>query len=151
MPLASGKMVPYFHFTPGDILWFQGWVPGRGSTLLGACVGLFVLALLHRWVVALRAAWEVGIASMSRPPTNDSSMAKRKLSFSDKIMLHGVAPFVLDYALSRGLLHIVQTSLGFLFMLAVMTSQVSFILSIVIGEGVGEMLYGRYTYAASRH
>ena len=61
MNLASGRMVPYFHFTPGDILWFQGWVPGRNTTLFGACVGLFVLALLHRWVIALRAALEFGI------------------------------------------------------------------------------------------
>jgi Ctr copper transporter family len=64
MNLASGRMIPYLHFTPGDVLWFQGWVPGRSTTLFGACVGLFVLALLHRWIVALRAALELGIASV---------------------------------------------------------------------------------------
>jgi hypothetical protein len=63
MNLASGRMLPYLHFTPGDILWFEGWVPGRSTTLFGTCVGLFVLALLHRWVVALRAALEFSIAT----------------------------------------------------------------------------------------
>jgi len=65
MDLASGRMVSYLHFTPGDTLWFQGWVPGRSTTLFGACVGLFLLALLHRWVIALRAGLEFGIARSS--------------------------------------------------------------------------------------
>jgi copper transporter 1 len=61
MSLASGHMLAYLHVIPGDVLWFQGWVPGKNSTLFGACVGLFVLGLLERWVAALRAALEVAI------------------------------------------------------------------------------------------
>ena len=61
MNLAQGNMLPYLHFTLGDILWLQGWVPGRSTTLFAACVGLFLLGLLYRWIVALRAALEVGI------------------------------------------------------------------------------------------
>lgn len=61
MSLASGNMLAYLHVMPGDTLWFQGWVPGKNSTLFSACVGLFVLGLLERWVAALRAALEVAI------------------------------------------------------------------------------------------
>jgi hypothetical protein len=150
MNLASGRMLPYLHFTPGDILWFEGWVPGRSTTLFGTCVGLFVLALLHRWVVALRAALEFSIATsnMSHTLAQPLSEKRQKFSLLHRVMLRDAAPFVLRHALSRGILHMIQVSIGFLFMLAVMTFQVSFIFSIVIGQGVGEMLYGRYTSAA---
>lgn len=61
MSLAGGHMVSWLHVTAGDVLWFQGWVPGKSSTLFGACVGLFVLGLLERWIAALSAALEVAI------------------------------------------------------------------------------------------
>lgn len=57
---------------------------------------------------------------LSIPHTNRSLGVERKLSLLDKIMLRGAAPFVLQHALSRGLLHMIQVSIGFLFMLAVM-------------------------------
>ncbi|KAF9467637.1 CTR copper uptake transporter [Collybia nuda] len=147
MNLAMGNMISYLHVTPGDILWFQGWVPGRNSTLFGACVGLFVLGLLERWIAALRAALEVSIYegnSSKTPPDN-----AKKISLIEYILLRGAAPFVLRHAISRGMLHMFQVSIGFLFMLAVMTFQVAFILSAAIGLAAGEMMYGRYTDAAN--
>jgi hypothetical protein len=45
---------------------------------------------------------------------------ERELSVLDRIMLRGAAPFVLQHALSRGLLHMIQVLIGFLFMLAAM-------------------------------
>lgn len=141
MNLASGRMVPYLHFTPGDILWLEGWVPGRSSTLFGACVGLFVLALLHRWVIALRAALEFSIAmtkcvfpsywmvrandSFFFSRSHQSSSGREQKSLLDRMMFRGAAPFVLQHALSRGILHMIQVSIGFLFMLAVMYASLS--------------------------
>jgi copper transporter 1 len=102
---------------------------------------------------------------MSHTLAQPLSEKRQKFSLLHRIMLRDAAPFVLRHALSRGILHMIQVSIGFLFMLAVMyvppdiphpdadvsfsrTFQVSFIFSIVIGQGVGEMLYGRYTSAA---
>ncbi|KAG6812829.1 hypothetical protein H0H92_016098 [Tricholoma furcatifolium] len=61
MSLASGSMLTYLHFTPGDVLWFDGWVPGRGCTLFAACVGLFLLGLAERWATALRAGLDLAL------------------------------------------------------------------------------------------
>jgi solute carrier family 31 (copper transporter), member 1 len=58
MSLASGSMIPYLHFTPGDTLWFLGWVPQSAGAMVGACIGLFILALVERWVAACRAVME---------------------------------------------------------------------------------------------
>ena len=55
MDLASGNMLFYLHFTPGDTLWFQGWVPQSKGAMLGTCIGLFILALVDRWLASIRA------------------------------------------------------------------------------------------------
>jgi solute carrier family 31 (copper transporter), member 1 len=78
MSLASGQMLPYLHFTTGDILWFLGygsllqgfdvltihdifldrWVPKSTGAMVGACIGLFLLAVFERWLAASRALGE---------------------------------------------------------------------------------------------
>jgi solute carrier family 31 (copper transporter), member 1 len=59
MSLTQGNMLPYLHFTPGDNLWFLGWVPSSAGAMVGACIGLFLLALVERWITACRAVMEV--------------------------------------------------------------------------------------------
>ena len=58
MSLASGTMKPYLHFTPGDVMWFLGWVPQSRGAMVGASIGLFLLALVERWLAAIRASAE---------------------------------------------------------------------------------------------
>jgi copper transporter 1 len=56
---TPGQMLGYLHFAPlGDILWFAGWVPTRTGPMVGACVGLFLLAVFDRWLAAARAVAE---------------------------------------------------------------------------------------------
>ena len=47
-------MLPYLHFTTGDVVWFQGWVPRATGPMIGACIGLFLLAVFDRWLAAYR-------------------------------------------------------------------------------------------------
>lgn len=53
-------MLPYLHLSLGDILWFEGWVPQSTGAMVGACIGLFLLAIIERWVVTMRAIMEAG-------------------------------------------------------------------------------------------
>ena len=55
MDLAVGQMLPYLHFTTGDMLWFLGWVPKGTGAMIGACIGLFLLAVVERWIAACKA------------------------------------------------------------------------------------------------
>lgn len=57
--MATGEMLPYLHFTKGDILWLTGWVPSSVGAMVGACIGLFLLAMCERWISALRAVMDV--------------------------------------------------------------------------------------------
>ncbi|KAG6884693.1 hypothetical protein C0993_008894 [Termitomyces sp. T159_Od127] len=159
MPLAVGNMLSYLHFTPGDVLWFNGWVPGKGSTLFAACVGIILLGIAERWFAALRAGMELAVV-------RDVQVIKRKKESGEKkktekcaqcqsltdvlFMRNGTAaPFVVDHAWVRLIAHGIQTTISVLIMLTVMTFQVSFIISLAIGVGVGEMMYGRFTDATN--
>lgn len=60
MDLASGHgMMAFLHFTSGDTLWFEGWVPESSGAIGGTCVGLFLLALVERWLSAMRGMAEM--------------------------------------------------------------------------------------------
>ncbi|KAJ6502883.1 CTR copper uptake transporter [Mycena vitilis] len=140
---TMGMMMTALHFTPlADTLWFAGWVPSSGGALAGACIGLFVLALLDRYVAAMRVLLSARWAAA--PCDGDEKLnAARKGKGRGRGRLHA-PPFVAKQDVPRGALYALQTLFGFAFMLAVMTFQAAFIISIIVGFGVGEMLFGRY-------
>ena len=222
MDLAEGQMLPYLHFTRGDIVLFYGWVPSTKKAMVGACIGMFLLALVERWIAACRGLMEahwrkryVVLVSMTVNPllsptprhivstyalfewSHPNTSCRAQIVQADRINLpttgekkpslttggvraaftvRNAPPFVFSHDLARGLLHAVQAALQFAFMLIVMyvcsstslamsarrgsprslrsllrTFQVAFILSIVIGLGVGETLFGRFASHAAVH
>ncbi|KAL5535004.1 hypothetical protein ACEPAF_3095 [Sanghuangporus sanghuang] len=178
MDLASGNMLTYLHFTSGDILWFQGWVPSKAGPMVGACIGLFLLAVFDRWVSAYRGLidshWyrqaKINLAKKTdannsnttaprpqleaRPSvSSESSIAAAKLiataplDLPDDSTQRKTTPlqsswFIRD--VPRGIVQAAQSALEFAFMLVVMTFQAGFIISVVVGLGVGEAMFGRY-------
>jgi copper transporter 1 len=49
----------YLHIEPGDTILFQGWMPTKPGPIVGACIGLFLFAILERWLSALRRFMEL--------------------------------------------------------------------------------------------
>lgn len=47
-------MVPWLHFTGGDSLFFKSLHPSSHGAIGGACIVLVLLAILDRWVSAMR-------------------------------------------------------------------------------------------------
>ncbi|KAH9900710.1 CTR copper uptake transporter [Cubamyces lactineus] len=160
MDLAEGQMLPYLHFTRGDIVLFYGWVPSTKKAMVGACIGMFLLALVERWIAACRGVMEahwrkraqiVQADRINLPTTGEKKPNLTTGGVRAAFTLRNAPPFVFSHDLARGLLHAVQAALQFAFMLIVMTFQVAFILSIVIGLGVGETLFGRFASHAAVH
>ncbi|KAK4685698.1 solute carrier family 31 (copper transporter), member 1, partial [Tremellales sp. Uapishka_1] len=60
-------------------------------------------------------------------------------------------PFRWNVDIPRGLLQALHAALGYLLMLVVMTFQIWWIISLVVGAGVGEVLFGRFGGAAGAH
>ncbi|CAA7271353.1 unnamed protein product [Cyclocybe aegerita] len=166
---AHASMVPYLHFTPGvDTIFFLGWVPRSAGAIVGTCIGLFVLAIMERLVAAMRGRMEVvwryraHVRATSTSPnaleksyttassSADSAAVPDKTPTFNIGFLVGtptshIAPsFILTHSLARGAIHALQAALGFAFMLVVMTYNVGYILSIILGLGVGETLFGRF-------
>ncbi|KAJ6605126.1 Ctr copper transporter family-domain-containing protein [Mycena sp. CBHHK59/15] len=135
---SMGGMMAALHFTPlGDTIWFAGWAPQSSGALAGACIGLFLLGVFERWVAArrtmLQAQWALRVRRAS-PNTKSWVQAP---------------PFIPAHDVPRGALYALQVVLGYAIMLAVMMFQVAYIISIVAGLGVGEMLFGRYAGSVS--
>jgi len=172
----QGQMTAYLHFSPlSDTLWFQYWVPSSAGALFGACIGLFLLAIFERWIAAGRAiaeqSWHKsaqlamedkleGVIPSASPAEPKSAAKTQQLdpvrqteSRLLKVIFPGMSipPFIPSHDISRGILQFFQTLLMYLFMLAIMTFQLSFLISISIGAGVGEMMFGRYISGSSHH
>ncbi|KAF5362636.1 hypothetical protein D9758_009627 [Tetrapyrgos nigripes] len=131
MELASGMMKTYFHFTPGDILFFQGWVPSSNGAMVGACIGLFLLAIIERWVNACRGCMEVFWGrraqiiyanQLNRSKPNGQANGATPESLSNILFMRTrfAPPFIPSHDITRGLFQIAQSGLGYLLMLAIM-------------------------------
>lgn len=159
MNLAEGRMLTYLHFTPGDVLWFLGWVPASAGAMVGTCIGLFLLALVERWIAAGRAVMELHWSRSARTIRLDEHCedelpveSKTPSSASPSRSMHRTfPPFIFSHDIPRGMLYMAQSALNFSFMLAVMTFQLGFIFSIIVGLGVGETLFGRYSSHSTAH
>ncbi|KAF5339983.1 hypothetical protein D9611_012415 [Ephemerocybe angulata] len=159
---ATG-MTAQFHTQLGDPIWLQAWVPQNKGALAGACIGLALLGILERWLAAFYAL----LSPSSTAPRNLRFGATSTIIPNDTHAHHAHAQETTNSAplpkglkalffprlspsddIIRGMLYAVQAALGFLLMLVVMTYQGYLILSIVLGLGVGEMLFGRIVASA---
>ncbi|KAN0103854.1 copper transporter [Russula decolorans] len=165
MSMNMGNMIMYLHFTIGDNLWFLGWVPSTAGAMAGACIGIFMLATAERWLVAMRGVmkehWSMRAQIALSNKLNHTSAVARSTSSEERtnpsssdavqsrfgwMWHHAQAPpFILAHDIPRGILQIAIASINFLLMLTVMTFQVGFIFAIIVGLGIGEALFGRYS------
>ena len=56
--MEMAMMVPYFHFTGGDFLFFKSITPSSPGAIVGATIFLFAAAMFDRFVVAFRGHME---------------------------------------------------------------------------------------------
>jgi len=160
----SMTMVPWLHFTGGDNLFFEMWRPTSSGAIAGACIGLAILAMFDRWVAASRQALEShwlqrSLLASSRPARTSLASPEKPTSPDIKVGVHAesglsisndstpvkrmIPPFNLMHDIPRGLIHATQSLLAYILMLAVMTFNAAYIISIVLGLGLGEAIFGR--------
>jgi len=154
LSMNVGNMIMYLHFKPGDNLWFLGWAPNSAGAMVGSCIGILMLSIAERWLAAMRGVMEahwrkraqVTLANKLNTSATETLPDERTPAPSRAAQLPPdvALPFVLAYDVPRGIIRIGLASINFLFMLTIMTFQLSFIISIIIGLGIGEALFGRY-------
>ncbi|KZP32306.1 hypothetical protein FIBSPDRAFT_907384 [Athelia psychrophila] len=156
-------MVPWLHFDGGDHLLFQSLAPTSKGAIAGACIVLVLLSLFERWVAASRALLEsqwkrnvcpvhwpsypdVDPSNSPRPAEVPSSPAGSSSSLAaspSKSTMRTIPPFIASHDIPRGAIHALQALLSYALMLSVMTFQAAYLLSVVFGLGLGEVLFGR--------
>ncbi|KAI0271524.1 Ctr copper transporter family-domain-containing protein [Gloeopeniophorella convolvens] len=160
-------MVPYLHFAGGDHLYFKSWQPSSHGAIAGASLTLVVLAMLERLFFAMRGVMEahwrqtafglhdnramdddelptkmqadVKVTQGYDTPSTENSKAPRRRRV--------LPPFILSHDATRGVMYAFQALLAYILMLAVMTFQAAYIMSIIFGLGLGEVLFGRFAGA----
>jgi len=83
------------------------------------------------------------IRSASRPNLSSPTHAPK----TPRIM----APFIAAHDIPRGAIHALQALLGYALMLAVMTFQAAYLISVIIGLGLGEVMFGRMGSGLGTH
>ncbi|KIK99870.1 hypothetical protein PAXRUDRAFT_780527 [Paxillus rubicundulus Ve08.2h10] len=122
-------MIPWLHFWGGDSLLFKTWQPSSHGEIAGACIGFLVLCILERWIAAYRRTWEL----------HWEARAPASVGKSPRV----IPPFITSHDIPRGLIQSIQSTFSYTLMLAVMTFNGAYIISIILGLGVGEILFGR--------
>jgi len=156
--------MPWLHFTGGDYLFFRSWHPTSAGAIAGACIGLSCLAILDRWIAASRSMleshWQRRNLVVTSKPNTDSLPSHNGLEKSESLdnkthiqaksglnhPINGkriIPPFIPMHDVPRGLIHAGQSLLAYIMMLAVMTFNAAYIISIVLGLGLGEVIFGR--------
>jgi len=159
-------MTPYLHFTGGDNLFFKSWRPSSNGAIVGASIALVVLAISERLLSSIRGAMEArwrrsaldlhawaverDMAPSRKPVAKEEDICEDDPGLSRSAIVQRrrtIPPFVLSHDAARGALYSLQALLSYALMLAVMTFQVAYIISIIIGLGLGEFFFGRIASA----
>lgn len=156
-------MTPWLHFTGGDYLIFETWQPESKGAIAGACIGLIVFCILERLIMALRRQMEIqwgsrALALILQKQRNSNDVDDRP---SDKMdateegcsvpttpvtgrgHLRLVPPFIPMHDITRGIFQAFQALFSYALMLAIMTFNAAYIISIILGLAIGEVLFGR--------
>ncbi|KAF9643651.1 hypothetical protein BDM02DRAFT_1374107 [Thelephora ganbajun] len=154
-------MIPYLHTKGGDNLLFKSWTPLSHDAIAGASVVLFFLAILERLVNGVRGRLEGYWASnalrryeehvVEDDNTSCSKLESPSLPNGSKLILAPrrriMQPFILAHDLPRGIIYMFQATITYTLMLGVMSFHAGYFVSIIVGLGVGEVIFGRWALA----
>eukprot|EP01126_Amoeba_proteus_P060268 TRINITY_DN7952_c0_g1_i1.p1 TRINITY_DN7952_c0_g1~~TRINITY_DN7952_c0_g1_i1.p1 ORF type:complete len:348 (-),score=50.34 TRINITY_DN7952_c0_g1_i1:212-1255(-) len=132
------RMEMFFHTGIYDYILFRGWVPQSTGTYVASVLAVLLASILFEGFRVLKLRmdnkWNREILhhahKSSHVPLMDSSFAR--------------APFIFHVELSRGILRIFEVFFHYLLMLIAMTFNVGLFLAIVLGSGVGHIIFSPF-------
>ncbi|KAI8340478.1 Ctr copper transporter [Chlamydoabsidia padenii] len=138
-----------FHWSStGDALWFDSWMPKSEPAYIGACIGLFLFAIVSRgllgleiYFVALRGQ---RFESLHQDGTTSIYQSKSATDYPAELELPLVPPFSWITDIIRSFLTTLSSFISYLLMLVVMTGNGGFFIVIIVGIFIGEIAFGRF-------
>ncbi|KAM0560960.1 hypothetical protein ACHAPJ_003458 [Fusarium lateritium] len=168
---SSSIMAMVFQTETRTPLYSDSWTPTNAGTYAGTCIFLAILAIIARCLVAVKAVQEARwldreaarryVAVNGKIPLSEqiaSSPDARRMALSENGVEETVVvverkqaatrPWRFSVDPVRACLDTVIVGIGYLLMLAVMTMNVGYFLSVLAGVFVGSLAVGRYTPTA---
>ncbi|KAG6334925.1 hypothetical protein ID866_4167 [Astraeus odoratus] len=159
-------MKAWLHFGKGDYFLFQTWTPSSDGAIAGVSIAIFAFCIMDRWLAAFRRAQEyhwrakalaLVMKHQSRAPViggaklhghadcieEVSSAGPRRRKGASRPAPRLIPPFIPSHDIIRGMMHVIQSAFTYALMLVVMTFNAAYIIAIILGLGVGEVLFGR--------
>ncbi|KAI0844413.1 Ctr copper transporter [Daldinia vernicosa] len=141
-------------------LYSSAWTPQGQGSYAGTCIFIIALAVLHRILIALRSIIFDSNPKLHRhdKPISSSDSDDYPGSRGDLELMGGQFrtqwnshPFKVATETFRALLEVVIGGIGYLLMLAVMTMNVGYFLSVLGGIFLGTFVAGRFGAGDNHH
>jgi len=172
--MDASEMVMAFFNSRETPLYSKNWAPSTTGGYAGTCIFLIILTVVYRSLFAVKhilesrwadKAWDrryvvvagkqpVSEQARTDPDLKTAILTANGVEESVKIVhrpARGVQPWRFSVDLPRALLVTVMAGIGYLLMLAVMTYNIGYYLSILAGTLIGELAVGRYNQALEEH
>ncbi|PNS18804.1 hypothetical protein CAC42_5343 [Sphaceloma murrayae] len=147
--MAMSDMMMTFFTSTSTALYSEDWTPNSTGQYAGTCIFLIALCILFRALVAIRANFvELSYNYRHRHEpswkhTQIDAKGTGKLKSGQKRFA-----WLIEEAIPRAVLDTVLAGTSYLLMLAVMTMNVGYFLSILAGTFLGSLCLGQYTGSA---
>jgi len=173
MMLASDMAMVFFnsHSTP---LYSLGWMPSGAAGYAGTCIFLIFLSVIMRVLMVTKAMMEArwrdqawrrryivvdGKTPLSErlsrdPDAKNGILTANGVEESVKIVhgaVSGVQPWRFSIDLPRAIMVTIMGGIAYLLMIAVMTLNIGYFLSILAGIFIGELAVGRFHHIMEDH
>ncbi|OTA55571.1 hypothetical protein K449DRAFT_438490 [Hypoxylon sp. EC38] len=157
--MTSAEMAMVFFQSVTTPLYSTAWTPQGEGSYAGTCIFLIALALIHRILIALRSIVFDSNQALHRHrkvvssdsddyPGSRSELESIGNQFRSQWNSH---PFRVATETVRSLLEVVIGGIGYLLMLAVMTMNVGYFLSVLGGIFLGTFVAGRFSASDNHH
>ncbi|KAI0834406.1 Ctr copper transporter family-domain-containing protein [Hypoxylon sp. FL0890] len=157
--MTSAEMAMVFFQSVTTPLYSMTWTPQGQGSYAGTCIFLIVLALVHGILIAVRSIFFGSNRTLHQPhkvvssdldeyPGSRSELESMGNQFRSHWNSH---PFRVATETARALLEVVIRGIGYLLMLAVMTMNVGYFLSVLGGIFLGTFVAGRFGASDNHH